>query len=81
MLFLDSWAGDSLASLAGPTAAEQQQAAISILDAGLDLLTARGARVLWAYAGNYDHPLQLAASPLNRAMTTLKARGGATSST
>ncbi len=43
LLYVDDWAGESLASLSGPSSEQQTDAAAGILSSAFDLLTARGA--------------------------------------
>ena len=75
LLYADDWAGESLGQLTGTSPQGQADAAAEILGPGVDLLTARGAPVVWAASGtNFADALRRSVRPFNQAMARLKAQ-------
>ncbi len=75
LLYTDNWQGESLGQLSGLIASQQAGFAVRTLAPALDLLTARGAHVLWSSSGgNLAVGLQRATLPFYQAMATLKAQ-------
>ncbi len=74
LLYVDDWAGESLAKLSGHPTGNQTDAAAGILSPAIKMLTARGASIVWAYAGNYKTVLRTYYGPFNQAMLRLKSQ-------
>ena len=75
LLYADNWAGEPLGRLGGSSPAGQTDAAAALLAPAFDLLTARGAPVVWSTSGmGFAAALRLALHPFNQAMGRLKAQ-------
>ncbi len=73
LLFVDDWPEAEIAALTPDSGSDPVSVAAEILDAGLDLLTANGAPVLWATpGGNFGDDLRRSAGPFAQAMGTLE---------
>ena len=71
---VDNWAGDGVGQLTGAAPAEQSDATVKILSPAFDLLTARGAPVVWAQSGtNFGDALRRSLRPFNQAVGRLRA--------
>ena len=75
LLYLDSWAGNSLASLSGPSRPEQADFAASVLGPALDLLAANHAALMWASPSvSFKDAVRRSLQPFNQAMSRLVAK-------
>ncbi|MEZ5178679.1 MAG: acyltransferase family protein [Acidimicrobiales bacterium] len=73
LLFLDDWPTGDLERLAGKPGADLDALATEVLDGGFDLLTARGAPVLWSASGaDFTTKLFRSGQPLFHAMEALE---------
>ncbi len=73
LLYVDSWKGDKLSSLAGVGSTDATATAAGIVGPALDLLTARGAHVVSAYSGSYAAGATRSNAPLFQALLRLQA--------
>jgi peptidoglycan/LPS O-acetylase OafA/YrhL len=75
LLYADGWAGQGLGKLTGAAPQAQAQAAVKILAPGLDMLTARGAPVIWSTSGtDFSDAVRRSLNPFNQAMALLRAQ-------
>jgi len=69
LLYVDAWQGEELGELARQMGTDEISAATQVLDAGFDILTSRGASVVWASSGtNFAERLRRAEQPFYQAM-------------
>jgi peptidoglycan/LPS O-acetylase OafA/YrhL len=75
LFYADGWAGTPLTTLGGPSPDAQTNAAVSLLGPAFDLLTARGAPVVWAAPGTSElDAYRRSVQPFYQAMARLKAQ-------
>jgi peptidoglycan/LPS O-acetylase OafA/YrhL len=75
LFFVDGWEGDALADLAVSGATDDIAKATALLDAGIDLLTASDANVVWtASATTFEGAFLRALTPFSQAMNLVESR-------
>ena len=74
LVYVNNWAGEPIAQLAGTPVGSNESAA-RILAPAFDLLTARGAPIVWATSSaTFEEALRDSLRPFNQAMATLEAQ-------